>query len=263
MTGLLAAEEINACADLVRRGDPDRFLIAMSAPPPARERLFPILALNVEVSRAPWLTSEPMIAEIRVQWWREAVEEAGAGAVPRAHEVAGPLAKLITGVGLPIDELDAMITARRWDIEPGTFDDQVDLDTHIEDTGGRLLWLCAAALGAPDALRGRAMDAGYAMGLANWLMAIPALEAAGCRPLVDGRPEAVAALARAGLARLSQARRLRGADAARPAFRLATFAGPILRQAVRDPAAVAEGRLGLSEFSRRWRVLYNSVTGGW
>ncbi|MGR3618044.1 MAG: squalene/phytoene synthase family protein, partial [Roseovarius sp.] len=71
---------LQACADLVRRGDPDRFLATMAAPPPARRILFPLYAFNLEVARAPWMVSEPMIAEMRLQFWRDVVEEMGQGA---------------------------------------------------------------------------------------------------------------------------------------------------------------------------------------
>ena len=81
---------IQACADLVARGDPDRFRAAMAAPVPARQVLFPIYAFAVEVSRAPWVTQEPMIAEMRLQWWRDVCDEIEAGKPARAQEVVGP-----------------------------------------------------------------------------------------------------------------------------------------------------------------------------
>lgn len=66
---------IAACAALVARGDPDRFAAIMAAPPAARARLFPLYAFNLEVARAPWVTKEPMIAEMRLQWWRDVLAE--------------------------------------------------------------------------------------------------------------------------------------------------------------------------------------------
>jgi phytoene synthase len=73
---------LQACADLVARGDPDRFRATMATPPEARAVLFPIYAFNLEVSRAPWVTEEPMIAEMRLQFWRDVAEEIGQGAPP-------------------------------------------------------------------------------------------------------------------------------------------------------------------------------------
>jgi len=66
-------DDLVACAKLVERGDPLRFRTVMAAPLHARRVLFPLYAFNVEVSRAPWVTQEPMIAEMRLQWWRDAL----------------------------------------------------------------------------------------------------------------------------------------------------------------------------------------------
>jgi len=102
-----------ACADIVRKGDPERFLAAMAAPPAARRVLFPLYAFNVEVSRAPWVTEEPMIAEMRLQWWRDALEEIAAGGAVRSHEVTVELAAVLDGEAAKA--LDRSIAARRWD----------------------------------------------------------------------------------------------------------------------------------------------------
>ena len=106
---------VAACAELVSRGDPDRFRAVLAAPVEARAQLLPLYAFNLEVARAPWVTQEPLIAEMRLQWWRDVVENAASGAA-RAHEVAGPLHDLIRDFGLPVAVLDRLIAARRWDI---------------------------------------------------------------------------------------------------------------------------------------------------
>ena len=59
---------LQACANLVARADPERFAAAMAAPLAARAVLLPVYAASIEVARAPWLTQEPMIAEMRLQW---------------------------------------------------------------------------------------------------------------------------------------------------------------------------------------------------
>ena len=43
---------VAACAELVERGDPDRFRAVMAAPVEARAQLFPLYAFNLEVARA-------------------------------------------------------------------------------------------------------------------------------------------------------------------------------------------------------------------
>ncbi len=254
--------DLAACAALVERGDPDRFLAAMAAPPAARAVLFPLFAFNLEIARAPWVTAEPMIAEMRLQWWRDMLAEAAAGAAPRAHEVAGPLARLIRDRGLDIQPLDAAVAARRWDIWREPFADEAALWAHLEATAAGILYPAAQALGADAAVLPALRLAARAGGLAGWLMAVPALEARGRLPLPDGRPQAVRALARQGLADLAAAHRGRFGPAL-PALRSLWRAGPVLARAARDPAAVAQGRLGGAEFTRRAGLLWKVLTGGW
>ena len=251
---------LEACAAIVERGDPDRFLAVMAARPEARARLWPIYALNVEVSRAPWVTKEPMIAEMRLQWWRDALDEIADGREVRRHEVTTLLAQVLDAEGARA--LDAAVAARVRDAHAEPFEDEAALDGYLEDTAGTLLWVAARAVGAREG-EGAARDAGYAQGLANWLRAIPALEALGRRPLVDGRPEAVAALARRGLERLARARRAGVPRQARPAMLAVWRAGPVLRRAAAEPRRVAEGTLEGSEFARRGSLLTRATTGRW
>ncbi len=259
----LSAGSIGACAALVERGDPDRFAAVMAAPVAARVRLFVLYALNLEVARAPWVTQEPMIAEMRLQWWRDVVAEAHAGKPARAHEVAGPLHGLIREAGLPVAVLDRLIEARRWDVYRDPFKDGAALEAYLEDTGGGLMWLAGLALGADAADEGTLRALGWAAGLAGFLRAVPELEARGRVPLVDGRPEAVAALAQEGLARIAAARGgLRRLGAARAATIAAWQAEGLLRLAAAQPGRVAEGTLLLSEFGRRFGLLRAGFRGG-
>ncbi len=255
---------VAACADLVRRGDPDRFLAAMAAPVAARGLLFPLYAFNLEVARAPWVTAEPLIAEMRLQWWRDALAEIGSGAEPRAHEVVRPLAAVI-GKGVPVSLLAGMIDARRWDIARESFAGTEALVAHLDATGGGLMWAAALALGAPPGAEAPVCALARAAALAGWLRAAPALEAAGLQPLPDPDPAAVAGLARRGLGWIAEARRLRshGPPAVRPALYPAWLAGPVLRRAVARPERVAAGALGPSDFARRGRLLWQVVTGRW
>src|SRR5215831_21043396 len=79
-------DRLSTAAELVRRHDPDRFFTALFAPPDRRETLLLLYAVNHELARAREATREPMIALMRLQWWREIAEGAR-----RRHEVAGPL----------------------------------------------------------------------------------------------------------------------------------------------------------------------------
>ncbi|HMO07768.1 MAG TPA: phytoene synthase, partial [Paracoccaceae bacterium] len=90
------------------------------------------------------------------------------------------------------------------------------------------------------------------------------LAARGRPMLPDPSVGGVRRLARQGQGWLAAARRARAAlGPGRPAALAAWPAAPLLAQAARDPAAVAEGRLALSEFARRGRLAWVGLTGGW
>lgn len=255
---------LDACAAIVRRGDPDRFLAVMAAPAWARGHLFPLYAFNVEIARIPWITSEPVIAEMRLQWWRDVVAHAASGAA-QAHEVAAPLHALIRDAGLPQDVLDRMIQARRHDAWGEPFADEGALADYIEDTGAGLMWLAARALGAPDGAEATVRAYGWAAGLAAYLRAVAELTSRGRVPLPDASPGALVALARRGLARYDEARagRARLSRAVSSALLAGWQARGILRLVVRRPVLVTDGTLALSEFSRRGGLLWQGLSGRW
>ena len=250
-----------ACAALVERGDPDRFLAAMAAPVAARAVLFPLYAFNLEVARAPWVTEEPMIAEMRLQWWRDALEEIAQGAQVRKHEVTTPLAQILS----PdlAQTLDGLIEARRWDIYKDPFEDEAAFDLYIDHTAGHLMWAAARTLGQADEPTIR--NLAYAQGVANWLRAIPELEARKRIPLVDGRQEGIRALATKALGILTSAQANRHviSHSARPALLAAWEAKAILTQALKAPHRVGEGSLGQSPARKRLSLMTKAATGRW
>ena len=254
-------DDLIACAQIVERADPERFATVMAAKPAARAVLFPIYAFNVEVSRAPWVTSEPMIAEMRLQWWYDALDEVIAGGAVRRHEVVTPLALAVDADVARL--LQQVVEARRKDTEPLPFDDGGDFEAYIEATGGALMEAASRALGDTDGRAAR--DLGFATGLASYLLAVPELEARGKAPLPDGREAAVSAHAAAGLARLKAARKLRGRvpGVARPALWPGWMAAPVLTAAAREPGRVKDGALRPSEARQRGRRLWVASTGRW
>ncbi|MEM7317577.1 MAG: squalene/phytoene synthase family protein [Pseudomonadota bacterium] len=254
-------DDLNACAALVERGDPDRFLATMAAPVAARRVLFPLYALNVEVARAPWVTQEPIIAEMRLQWWRDALAEIAQGGPVRRHEIATPLSRVLSPE--LAGEMDEYIAVRRWDLYKDPFDSAEHFDRYIDRSSGCLVKVAAQTLGAArsETLR----DFGYASGVANLLRAAPELVRLGRAPLLDGTSDGISALAASALDRLARARAHRhsvSADA-RPALLSGWQAQTVLTQALRDPTRVGDGRLGTSEARRRISLMWQAATGRW
>ena len=248
-----------ACADLVRRGDPDRFRAAMAAPVDARARLFPLYAFNLEVARAPWASTDPVVAKMRLQFWRDALLDIDEGRPARAHEVARPLAEVMRSAGLPGEMLDGLVVARWADIDRAPFSRADVLDAYLAETAGTLMWASVQALGARYDREPVVRAVGKASGLAQFLVAAPELERRGWRVLPeDGVPELIAA-ARADIA---EARKV-DFKLSVPALRVAWRADAILARAADDPETIRGGALEGSEFARRAALAWKAMTGRW
>ncbi|MEM7711317.1 MAG: squalene/phytoene synthase family protein [Pseudomonadota bacterium] len=246
--------DIAACADLVCRGDPARFRAVMAAPLSLRRMLFPLYAFNIEVARAPWVTKEPIIAEMRLQWWRDALAEIASGGAIRRHDVVTPLAAVLDAAGA--QDLDDIVEARRADVEGFRPADGAELSRYLDRTAGTLLWTAARLAGATDAAAAR--DGGLAHGIAAWLTAVPDLAARGRQPLPPGDPaDGVRALAKDGLAALGRFREARVAREARPVFLVLSDVEALLRAHRDAPGDVPD----LSDWRSRWRLLRASVSG--
>jgi 15-cis-phytoene synthase len=154
---------------LVRRHDPDRFLTALFAPQPQRESLFLLYAFNHELARAREVVSEPILALIRLQWWREVLE-----GERRRHEVAGPLGAALDAGLLDAAQLGAMVEGREIETEPGIAD-LAAWRAHLLATAGGLAAASGRILGAdaPSQARLRALGAAY--GAAGQLRSVPAM----------------------------------------------------------------------------------------
>ncbi|MEZ5714444.1 MAG: squalene/phytoene synthase family protein [Paracoccaceae bacterium] len=253
------SDDLAACAAIVQRGDPARFRAVMAAPPAARSRLFPLYAFNVEVARAPYVTAEPGIAAIRLQWWIDALDEIAAGRIVRRHEVVVPLALVLSPD--QARALQSVVEARFHDAEEAGFADAAALKAYLSATSGRLLEVAAAMLGQGDPTPARA--AGLAQGLANWFLAVPALKAAGKRPLPDEAPAALSALAEDGLVSLAEARQAAIAPSARPAFLAVAGAHPVLHTARTRPGRILDGSLAPGPLRASLSLMRAALLGRW
>jgi phytoene synthase len=156
-------------AALVRTQDPDRFLTALFAPAERREALFVLFAFNHELARAREVVSQPLLALIRLQWWREVVEGAR-----RRHEVAGPLGEALDAGQLDGDVLLEMIAAREQEADAEVADRAAWLGM-IAGSAGALAGAAGRVLGASAEDLARLRALGTAYGVAGVLRSVAAL----------------------------------------------------------------------------------------
>lgn len=157
---------------LVRKADYDRYLAALFAPEAKRGDVFALYAFNYEVARIPESVSEPMLGHIRLQWWRETIDELYHD-LPRRHDVAIALYHAVESAELPRALFDALLDAREADLEREPFADLAALESYAEATSGGLMRLAARVLGAGETLDGLAGEIGIAYALTGILRAIP------------------------------------------------------------------------------------------
>ncbi len=166
-------EAYSNCLDTVRRDDRDRYLLCVLAPATHRPALFAIHAFNVAISRIPETVSEPILGQIRLQWWREAIAAIYGEGTPPAHPIIAALTDVIARHHLSQESFERTLCARERDIEdwrPATLS---ELEGYAMETAGEILALCMTVLGEKDeAALALGRTAGTAFGLAGMLRAI-------------------------------------------------------------------------------------------
>jgi phytoene synthase len=167
------AERCDTVRRIARAGDSDRALAALFAPRDARDDLFALYAFNVELARIAEQVSEPDLGAIRLQWWREAIEQAETGETT-GHPVADAFGAAIPRHRLSRERIAGLIDSRLFDIETKITPDWPSLQSYLDDTASTLFMLAAQILGARDReLEIAAAPAGIAYGLAGLMRALP------------------------------------------------------------------------------------------
>jgi phytoene synthase len=192
VTDSTSAPAGDAVAASARSGEPDRYLAALLAPPAVRADLLALAAFSSELARVPSLvTREAAMGEIRLQWWRDALEAPGAGARtgnPSADAVRATMQRCELPAPLLLDAIDA----RELDLGRQPMPDDAALATYLWKSEGALFALAAGILG-----RGASVDAqaaavagGHAYGLTRLLLGLPQALSRGRLPLPQSRLDA-------------------------------------------------------------------------
>lgn len=159
----------------VREHDPDRYIATLFAPADARPALMALYAFNIDVARIPEAVSEPMLGEIRLQWWRDALETLEKGGVT-GNPAADTLGHVLRDYALPKGLLLGAIDARSFDLSGGMMPDRQAMKAYLQKTSGNLFAAAARVLGSiasPDNADRLAGEAGYVWGLTGKLASLP------------------------------------------------------------------------------------------
>jgi phytoene synthase len=254
----------NACADLVRAHDQDRWLTASIAPNRRRPALLALYAFNVEISRIPEIAHEPMAGLIRHQWWRESLDLAMREGRTRNHPVVRAMGGLLKSDDLRLEDVTDFLDAREIDLE-GSQPEYLDaFEGFCRGTGGALCGMAARILVGRDAQTlAVAETIGTAHGMIGRLLNVPFWAARGRTILPRGEADAPHSIATRAKALLVEARERRGEvkRAAMPALlvgRIAEVRLGRLESCGFDPASPKAEPL---PYARPLAVVKGAVTG--
>ncbi|MEZ5647710.1 MAG: phytoene/squalene synthase family protein [Alphaproteobacteria bacterium] len=154
------------CFRIVKQGDKERYLLCLLPPLEYRPALIALHAFNDTISRIPETVSEPLLGQIRMQWWWDAINSLYKGGRPVAQPIVEALSYTVKRYALDRESFERMLVAREKDVAQWQAETLQDLETYAEATSGELLALSFAVLGEKnqDALQvGRTIGTAYAL----------------------------------------------------------------------------------------------------
>jgi len=139
-------------AGRVRYADRDRYVAVLLAPAPARDGLFALFALDLELAQIVATTTEPLLGEIRLAWWREQLVRLDSAAAP-AQPTLAALSRFALPAGITGASLEPLEDAHLALLLDEHFD-AAKLEAHLANRGGVLFAASARLLGGdPDVAR--------------------------------------------------------------------------------------------------------------
>lgn len=180
-------DAITIIADELKVRDRERWLACLYAAAPARPALVALFALDCELAHVVATTSEPMLGEIRLAWWRDRLCDLDTAPAP-----AQPLLQALQAHVLPRGVTGAALSALedRW---LGLLESRDVGEAHV--AGGAALFALAARLLGSDETEAAALGRAWVLG-----EAVPGRTAMLLRPLraLASLAARDAAVARAG-----------------------------------------------------------------
>ena len=154
---------------------PDHSLACGFIPLPQRDAVTTLYAFAAELRAVTWRAREPMMGEIRLQWWREALLGERPKSEVEAHPLASHLLEQLARFQLPVTGLVDLIDGLMDDLYDDPPDDLTALELYCGQTSSVLMRYASLML-ADGADAGRpetAGPAGVAFGLTEIILHLP------------------------------------------------------------------------------------------
>ena len=160
----MAGDSFAHAAAELRTTDRDRYLSTLVIDPRHRDGVTALYAFNADVAAIRERVSNPAPGEIRLQWWNDALDGDGHGAV-RQNPVADALLDTIARYAIPAGTLLRLLGARRFDLYDDPMPDLESFEGYAGETTSTLYQLSAMILN--DGALIEAGDAAGHLGVAH------------------------------------------------------------------------------------------------
>lgn len=281
---MVSNEPEDDCLAALRNGDRDRYLTLLFLPPGRRADLAALAAFNLELAKIVDLAREPALGLVRLQWWRDSVDQVLAGGTARKHPVMSAIAPILGRQPAIGRLLSGMVTAREAELDPVCAPDLATFRAQADSGPGNLLRASVMVL-APDtdfdgldvgigrvafayAMAGRLRGAGRDARAGRLRLPLDALLAAGISPdqflewrPVPGLSRAVDSLIGEAEQELAAARRIQWPVSALPVPLTAGLARVYLRRLRARHCDLLDQRSIAGAPWDVWRLLWTRLTG--
>jgi len=168
------AEDYAYCEAMVKRDDPDRWLAGIFISEACRKHVYAVYAFNLEIARVREAVSEPILGEIRYQWWRDTLETTNDADVV-ANPVAAAVLDTIARFNLPKVSFLNLIDARVFDLYDEPMEELGPLEIYAAATTSNLFRLVRMIVDPEDIGSGLgvAEHGGIAYAITGLLRALP------------------------------------------------------------------------------------------
>ncbi len=172
------SEHASYCANLVRERSKDRYLATLFLPANVRSDVYALYAFDAEITHIRALIKEPMMGEIRLQWWRDIIGGERAGEADN-NPVAAELLRTIAANSLAPMGFDNYLKARVFDLYDDPMPDTGTFEGYAGETSAFLFYQTASIIAKisgvtiPEELADCAGHAGVAWAIVDVLKNLP------------------------------------------------------------------------------------------
>ncbi|KAJ2157025.1 hypothetical protein GGF46_004787 [Coemansia sp. RSA 552] len=171
--------DVEYCRQLVRQNDHDNYLVSLFSPRQAREAVWGVRALNVELVRVGEKTTSTAAAQMRYGYWKDAI-----ASLYGSHPVQTPVTRVVHDAihrfGISRTWLRRLVSERETGLSRPAFATTADVEKYGERAYACLIHPHLEALGVRDMHADNAARAiGVSTAIMNFTRSLPLLLAQG------------------------------------------------------------------------------------